>query len=383
MLYNLRLFPTRDRSRNLHTGEMFNFVRVLTVSIFVTSVTRSSKNVRFVWKYRTDPCRDRNLEFTTTRMGSYVNHEFRLGSTSGLFSKRSDSSVRWNRQRPLVKDTELATELFFFRIQETLSQSVSEALETKHSTVVLRYVFDARQKRCSFFLRIGGKLFSVCTEGVLTHIGTWEQKLVKALEPYVRGRGIEEELKKNAKGLDDKWNERCYFLKATENNATDVYYFVYDRVSQTFFCSLSSHTPWYHDIFFGDTAARDDRTIYNAENDTYSTLGSLSRGHETRVVCNITFPDGMMALQEASVVTTTPAPPPLPTTTTTTTTMHDEPETVRPSEGADGAEVAVAPESSASSDSGSIVAIVVVMIVAIAILGSGAVAIRIKFCRRG
>lgn len=348
--------------------EMWSAARIA-ILLFAMSTVDSVGNVTFEWKSRTHPCADRNLEFSTVRRRDTVRHEFRLGSTSVLFTKSPESGTRWNAPKALTPD--ISEELFFFTMQEGWSRRISTVPGLGDATVFLRYVFNTKLKQCSFFLYLDGRPFSVYTEGALSTIGKWDKKTKEALVgTYAKGLGVDKELKENAKKLDARWNEVCHFLSATENNATDVYRLSYLPSSQTFMCSMSSRTPWRHEIFFGRFPANDTRTVYVAQTGLHTTLGTAVRGNETRTVCNITFPNGRIALQEASVATTTPAPPktaPVSPKTTigtgTRITSGAEPETPGISE-------------TDRFDSDSTVALVIVILVSISVVTVGAFAVQ-------
>lgn len=341
----------------------------IAILLFAVSAADSVGNVTFEWRSRTHPCADRNLEFSTVRRKDTVRHEFRLGSTSVLFTKSPESGVRWNARRSLTPD--VSEEVFFFTMQEGWSRRISTIPGLGDATVFLRYVFNTKLKRCSFFLYLDGRPFSVYTEGVLSTIGKWDKKTKEALVgTYAKGLGIDKGLKENANKLDARWNEVCHFLSATEDNATDVYRLSYLSSSRTFMCSMSSRTPWRHEIFFGRIPANDTRTVYLAQTGLHTTLGTAVLGNETRAVCTITFPNGRIALQEASVTTTTLAPPKTvsvsPKTTTgigTRITIGTEPETPG------------IPDTD-RSDSDSTVALVIVIVVSISVVAIGAFAIQ-------
>lgn len=364
---------------------MSTVVGVAIPSWFAVLTAISATNVTFEWRYRAHPCTNYNLEFATVRQKVAVRHEFKLGSTSTLFTKSPLTEVRWNAQKALA--TDISGELFFFTMQEGLSRRVAKTPGLEDATVFLLYVFNTKLNRCSFFLYLNGRLFSVFTEGALSIIGKWEKKLIEELQVLVEGFGVEQELKNNVKKLHTKWNEVCHYLLATENNATDTYRVSYIPSSNKFMCSMSSQTPWRHEILFGQVPANDTQTFYTAQNGLHTTIGTKVRGHETRAVCTITFPNGMIALQEVSVVTTTPAPPKITTTseTRTPTTLANEPsESVRPSEGAGDRETITPGISEASaSDADSTAAVVVVILVSISVVAVGLFALRRRVLASG
>lgn len=338
------------------------------ILLFAVTTTSSAGNVTFEWRFRAHPCTNRNLEFTTVRRGTAVRHEFRLGSTSTLFAKSPLDEVRWSAPKALV--TDISAELFFFTIQEGWSRSISTIPGLRDATVFLSYVFNTKLNQCSFFLYLDGKPFSVCTEGVVSIIGNWDKKTSGALETYAKGLGVEKGLKENAKKLEEKWNEVCHFLLATENNATDVYSLSYLPSSRVFACSVSSRTPWRREIFFGKVLANDTKTVYVARTGLHTTVGTAARGNATRVACEILLPNGRVAVQEASVAMTTLAPP--KTTIETETTFATGP----------GSETPGTSETE-EPDSGSTAAIVVVILVSISVVAVGSFAIQRRLLSTG
>lgn len=288
---------------------MISVARVAMVLFSGVLAAGSRPGVTFERRYTADPCADRVLVFETLGTGvSKIENTFRLNSTDTLFVSRETKTVpSWTRARGV---SDLSVELSFLRQQAEVIAKYFRSYLEQSKWVRIYYEFNTETGGyyCYFFL--GEVLVSSCKSGTPYYypaLDGFDKYTVARVKRYARGIGIET-LKDAARTLGTKWQNFCEMLKALENNATDEYDLRYDEKTGGFVCSIRTGTPWRHLVFFDQTPATETKRSYNWDTDRYRTVGVKNYQPETRIVCNLTFPDGMTALQTFEPRTTTKNP---------------------------------------------------------------------------
>lgn len=292
-------------------------ISIARVTVFLLSALGAGarRNVTFERREALDPCDDDVLVFTTVGTNvSEIEHAFRLNCTDTLFVSRNlDDVPTWNAARGVPS---LSTELSFFRQQAEVIATAFGVLLEQSTRVELSYEFNTATQGYYCYLFLADYLVSSCKSGMPYYypaLGRFEKyrSIVSRVKMYSRGVGID--ILKGAAGiLGDKWRNFCEMVKALENNATDEYALRYDEHIGGLVCSIRSRTQWRHRVFFGQTPATETTRI--RDRDRYATVGMKGHDPETESVCNITFPDGTIALQIFEPPRRTETPSPSPTT---------------------------------------------------------------------
>lgn len=262
------------------------------------------------------PCDDRSLEFSTMGSTGKVMHKFRLGPTSTLFVKYDDQVVAYWVGYPLKWD--LREEHFFFDQQSLFLKKILGTPRLKDVQVSLVYRLDPSTVSYVFHLRVNGFLLSVCRDGTVTPVAAPE------LDPAIVGAATQfgagwatELLIQYAKTLDARWNDACRGLE-TGSNETDVYALRYDSGEDKVVCSIMSPVQWRHEIVFEgrDVSVEEN---YGRYGKIFATIGTADAGPHVRFSCNITSPNGMVAIQTLDRVFLPPTTPRVTTRASTRT----------------------------------------------------------------
>lgn len=271
-------------------------VALLLVSLLTAgSVADSTKGVIFKRLYSADPCEDKVLVFATEiDSASEIAHRFRLNSTDTIFTAYGGSgSPIWEG----LKQVDVRVELFFLRQQasvilKTLGRFLSSI------TVELYYEFNIDTKDYLFYFFIDRQVVSFYQGGRVHYNGTHEldPAIVQVVKNYGSGINVGY-LKRYTPHLQGKWPGYCRYVKASGNITDGEYALWYDRSTGEAMCSIESRLPWYHSVLFNSSVATNVTRAYDRTKKTHLTLGSAKFPAGTITVCNITFPDGMIALQ--------------------------------------------------------------------------------------
>lgn len=272
---------------------LFSTVALL---VFAALVTESRATVVFKEIKWHPPCTDRTLEFSTTGKSGTVMHRFRLGPTLTLFVKYNDLRVAYWSGHTLKWD--LYEEHVFFDQQSILLKEMLAKPALKRVEISLVYTFDPSVKTSVFYLYIDGVLVSICRDGAVTYISASEldPAIISAAKDFVQGSAVGL-LKEKATVLDSRWNDVCQGLESGKNE-TDVYALTYDPVKETVACSIASRVQWRHEVSFEENVSVTVEKSYNLHRRLFMTVGRASPGPHTYFSCNITSPNGMVAIQE-------------------------------------------------------------------------------------
>lgn len=285
------------------------------ISVHVTLVLSSAaivavarRGVTFVQKAAVDPCEDKVLVFATLgSVGSQVRHAFRMRGTDVLFTLHDTSRVPfWSA----TKGLDLSLEISFFHRQMEMVSGIG-ALLGRSKPVHPVYEFDSASGVYMFQLYLADRLACMYAGDRVTYYPGYHDLVASVkteVDRYNRGVGVDL-LQAEAKTLGLRWRNFCTFLQALENNATDEYTLRYDREQGNLECFVQSKTPWRHLVLFGQTPATRTSRYRNERIERYVTVGYRRHDRRRSAVCNITSPNGMIALQtfEAEVPTTTTA----------------------------------------------------------------------------
>lgn len=270
----------------------------------------SSRGVTFVLKKAVDPCEDKVFLFRTFADGlTKIGHSFRMRWTDTLFTSSNMNSVP-NWRQSATNGMDLSSELSFFHRQtEMLSSSFGDLLR-RSVAVEPSYEFDSVSGRYIFQLFIGNSLVSMYAGDKVNYYPGYdrlETSVKSQVEKHNRGVGLDI-LQGDANSLGLKWRNICALLQTMENNATDEYSLDYDEKQSRLECSVRSKTPWRHLVLFGQAPATETKRSRDGETGEYTTSGFRVHDRRKTAVCNITSPNGMIALQtfEAKIPTTTP-----------------------------------------------------------------------------
>lgn len=289
---------------------MFFVAYALMSLVAANSVADSTKGVRFERRYMADPCETSVLVFTTVAgSGSHFDHRFRLNSTDTIFTAQGGSgSPIWEG----LKRMEVTVELFFSRQQSSvLQKTLGSFLGRGAITVKLYYEYNAATKDYLFYFFVNHELASSHRAGKTQYYEPLERlhpDVAKVVRTY--GAGINLILlHKHAPRLQNKWRDYCRFVQESGNITEGEYALWYDESTREAKCSIKSSLPWHHLVFFGSSVAATVTRSYDRDRQTHLTLGSRGFPEGQVPVCNITFPDGMVALQSQVLeeVRTTPA----------------------------------------------------------------------------
>lgn len=293
---------------------MISVTYVLVLLIATGSVAAANKGVIFKRLYVADPCEDKVLVLTADG-GWDFEYRFRLNCTDVVFTARNTGTVKWEGVKPPLYT---APELLFLRQQgSVLAKTLSRFLG--RITVRLYYEFNTETKDYIFYFFVNGQAVSLYRGGT-THyydyLSTLDPQVSAVVKKYGSGINISL-LKRHAQTMGRKWHDYCTKVKklgTTEGN----YSLTYDGSRGKAICSVQSKIPWYHLVFFNSTAANDVTRTYNAANETHLTVGSANFSVGVFTICNITFPDGTIALQN---MTTNAIRAPSTTTIATTAAL--------------------------------------------------------------
>lgn len=280
-------------------------------------VTGRCRGVTFVQKKTLDPCEDKILRFATLADGASkkISHAFRMRCTDILFTVSNTNNVA-NWRESTTNGMDLSLEFSFFRRQAETISSGFGALLQRSVTVEPMYEFDSATGDYIFQLFIDTNLACMYAGGKVNYYPGYynlDAATKEQIEKHSKGIGVDV-LKGDTKTLALKWRNFCSLLRAVENNATDEYSLRYDGERGGLECSVRSKTPWRHLVLFGQSPASKISRSRDAETGVYTTAGFRVHDRRGTSVCNITSPNGMIALQtfEAQIPTT-----PLPTVETT------------------------------------------------------------------
>lgn len=298
--------------------------RVAIVLWWTVTVVDAREGVTFERKYTADPCRDKILVFVTLwSTAAQFDHAFRLRCTNALFALRGTSQAPlWNA----AKGLELSIEISFFHRQvEMITEGFRPLLE-RSVPVEPVYEFDPVTGGYVFQLYIDGQLACLCASGKVDYYPGYhslDEAMKKQVDRYNRGVGLDA-LKASAKTLELKWQNFCFFVQAVENNATDRYLLFYDEGKGGLVCSVRSKSPWRHLVLFGQIPSSKMSRSYDEETGEYLTVGFQRHDGRARAVCNITSPNGMIALQTFEMQIPTTTLPPVETTVLFSTPSVDD-----------------------------------------------------------
>lgn len=275
----------------------------------------SERDVRFERRYTADPCDDKWLIFRTWVQGPRTfKHGFRLNCTNAVFfAHGSRPTVDW--QAP-TSGVALSVEMAFFTQQsDTVAKAVKDFLAVS-GLVALYYEFNTHTRDLALDIYISRKLMSRYRNGTtrfqpeFEELGTEVRNFVKR---HATGIGTDI-LKSWAEHLEQKWLGFCRDMKKMANITAGNYSLTYDHGKGETTCSVESAMSWFHSVFFDSRLATAIKREYRPRGKTHLTAG-WTKGREF-AVCNITFPDGTVALQTFSSEHGLAPTPPVPTTTT-------------------------------------------------------------------
>lgn len=276
----------------------------------------SEGGVRFERKYTADPCDDKALILTTWVQGSKIfKHGFRLNSTDAVFFGYGLRPVLiWQAPTSAV---DVSTEMAFFGRQGgTVAKAVEGFLKVS-GLVTLYYEFNTRTRDLVLDIYVSKRLVSSYRDGKVRFqpmfhwLGTEVRDFVGK---YATGIGTDI-LKSRAAELERKWFGFCTEMKKMANVTAGNYSLTYDSEKNETTCSVESEVSWFHLVFFDSRIATVTKREYDKKGRTHLTVGR-TKGKEF-TVCNITFPDGTIALQtfssEDGLGASTPSPSPITT----------------------------------------------------------------------
>lgn len=290
---------------------MFSLVCALASLTAASAVAGSTKGVVFERRYSADPCDDKAIILTTWVRGPKTfTHGFRLNCTDAVFFGYGTSATPiWQAPTNVL---DVSTEMSFFKQQtDTVSRSVKSFLAVQ-GLITLYYEFNTRTTMLALDIYVSKKLVSRYRNGTV-HFQSAFHDLGTEVKNFVKkhASGIRVDiLKGKAADLQSKWLGFCTDMKKLANVTAGNYSLSYDSGKDETKCSVESRVSWFHLVFFDSTVATATKRDYNAKERTHLTVGSVKGKQFT--VCNITFPDGMVALQsfvsEDGVEPTPPAP---------------------------------------------------------------------------
>lgn len=259
----------------------------------------SEGGVRFERKYTADPCDDKVLILTTWVQGSKVfKHGFRLNSTDAVFFGYGLRPVLiWQAPTSAV---DVSTEMAFFEQQSgTVAKAVKGFLKVS-GLVTLYYEFNTRTRDLVVDVYVSKVLVSSYRDGKVSFqprfhgLGTEVRDFVKNSATGIRTDILES----RAAELERKWFGFCTEMKQMANLTAGNYSLSYDSERNETTCSVRSEMSWFHLVFFDSRIATATKREYDKRGGTHLTAGrTKGRGF---TVCNITFPDGTIALQTFS-----------------------------------------------------------------------------------
>lgn len=290
------------------TGETMAFLTYALASLFaVSSVAGSERKVWFERRYEADPCEDRVIVFTTlAKSASDFEHRFRLNSTDTLFVAhgRSGNPI-WEG---LTQQVQVTVELFFLRQQASvLVTTLGKFLGPGSLVVKLHYEYNVTSMKYLFSFFVNGEMVSSYRDGKVDYYDPFKklrQEVANVVKRYVTGINVGY-LKRFLKQLQDKWHGYCRAVTKIGNITEGEYALRYDLTKEEVSCSVRSRFPWRHLVFFNSTVASRISRSYDSSTQTHLTVGSEKVSPGTFTLCNITFPDGTVALQ-SEITRTTP-----------------------------------------------------------------------------
>lgn len=273
-------------------------VSVAVVLVFLTVTcwgAESTKGVVFKRMYFADPCEDKVLVFVSEINGvSNFGHRFRLNSTDTVFTAYGGSgNPIWEG----LRQVDVRVELFFLRQQASMIlKTLGRFLGS--ITVKLYYEFNVGTKDYLFDFFINRQLVSSYRGGRVHYYDMREldPAIVHVVKTYGSGINVGY-LKRYTTHLQGKWLGYCRYVKSSGNITDGEYAFWYNRSTGEAMCSVKSALPWYHLVLFNTSLATNVTRTYDRTKKTHLTLGSTKLPEGTITVCNITFPDGTIALQ--------------------------------------------------------------------------------------
>lgn len=283
--------------------------------LFVATIAPGSReSVTFQKRHEAERCDVKSITLMTTTFGmSKITHSLRLDRTTELFEVQPNGTVIWNGP---PRQTNISTELSFFERQNS-TMLASERQVLMFLDMQVNYHLTLATGAYVFYVFVNRKMVASSADGRLSYhdqLYRLDQRVIDLVKRYGSGQGIEI-LTREKKRLEEKWRGFCELLKAADNRTSDEYFLHYDKNAGQLVCGIKSRCPWYHLVLFGQEPAPQIIRKFDADG-RHSTIGIKFIERRSVVVCNITFPDGTVALQtlDPFAITT------VPTTTTTTVT---------------------------------------------------------------